>query len=378
VSEDPKVKAEAEAEAEATAKGKQAGPPPVSTSTLASTSPVTSRYVVAASPHIRSQATVNRIMWLVVIALLPALGGSVYFFGLRSLLLVVLCVVSSLLFDALAQKAFGRKMTPLDGSAVITGLLLAYNLPPGVPIWIPVIGAAFATIVVKQFFGGLGHNFINPALAARAVLMVSWPTHMTTMWLKPFGTAPLSGLDAVSGATPLALVRRAAELTPQGGNLAELLRQANSLAELKLLFLGNVGGCLGETSAMLLLIGALFLIVIRVIDWRIPAAYLGTVIVLALVLPNNHLAPLFHVFAGGIILGAFFMATDYVTSPITGKGRIIFGVGCGVITMLIRLYGGYPEGCSYSILLMNVATPLIDRLTRPKLFGALKKAKAAK
>jgi electron transport complex protein RnfD len=363
VSEDTKAKVEVEV--------KETGLPPPSTSTLTSTSPL----VVSASPHVRSPATVSRIMWLVVIALLPALGGSVWFFGPRSLLLIALSVGASILFDSLAQKAFGRKPTPFDGSAVITGLLIAYNLPPGVPLWMPVIGAAFATIVVKQFFGGLGHNFINPALAARAFLMVSWPTHMTTLWLKPNG-GPLSGLDAVSGATPLALVRRAAELVPPGMDLSELLRQANSLAELKRLFIGNVGGCLGETSALLLLIGALFLILIRVIDWRIPAAYIGTVIVLALVLPDNHLTPWFHVFSGGIILGAFFMATDYVTSPVTAKGRIIFGVGCGVITMLIRLYGGYPEGCSYSILLMNVTTPLIDRLTRPRLFGAVRKKQA--
>jgi electron transport complex protein RnfD len=333
-------------------------------------------FVVAASPHVRSPATVSRIMWLVVIALLPALGGSVYFFGLKSLLLVLLCTASAVVSDALAQMAFGRKMTPLDGSAVITGMLLAYNLPPGVPLWIPVVGAAFATIVVKQFFGGLGHNFINPALAARAFLMVSWPTSMTTLWLKPNG-GPLSGLDAVSSATPLALVRRAAELTPQGMDVHGLLQQANSLAELKRLFFGNVGGCLGETSALLLLIGALFLMFIRVIDWRIPVSYVGTVMLLALVLPNNHLSPLFHVLSGGVILGAFFMATDYVTSPVTGKGRIIFGIGCGVITMLIRLYGGYPEGCSYSILLMNVATPFIDRLTRPRLFGAVRRRQVA-
>ena len=349
---------------------------PESGSARPSSSASTSLFVVAASPHVRSQATVSRIMWLVAIALLPALGGSVYFFGLRSLLLVVLCVAAAVLFDTLAQKAFGRKLTPLDGSAVITGLLLAYNLPPGVPLWMPVIGAAFATVVVKQFFGGLGHNFINPALAARAFLMVSWPTQMTSLWLKPHG-GPLSGLDAVSGATPLAFVRRASELVPQGMNLTGLLRQVNSLAELKRLFFGNVGGCLGETSALLLLVGAVFLIVVRVIDWRIPTACIGTVIVLALILPNNHLTPWFHVFSGGIILGAFFMATDYVTSPVTAKGRVIFGIGCGVITMLVRLYGGYPEGCSYSILLMNVATPLIDRLTRPRLFGALKKGAAS-
>ncbi len=324
---------------------------------------------VSASPHIRSRTTVQSIMWAVVIALIPALAGSVYFFGFRVLWLVGLAVVSAVVADSLAQVAFGRRPTPADGSAVITGLLVAYNLPPGVPWWMPVLGSAFATVVVKQFFGGLGHNFINPALAARAFLMVSWPTHMTTMWQKPFGTLPLSGLDAVSEATPLALVRRAAEYLPQD-SIADVVRQANSLPVLERLFFGNVGGCLGETSALLLLVGAAFLIIVRVIDWRIPAAYIGTVIVLALVLPGNRLAPWFHVFSGGIILGAFFMATDYVTSPVTAKGRVIFGIGCGVITMLIRLYGGYPEGCSYSILLMNVATPLIDRLTKPRLFGA--------
>jgi electron transport complex protein RnfD len=366
VNEEPKAKAEAEVKT----KLKEAGSPPVSTSTS------TPLFVVASSPHVRSQTTVSSIMWLVVIALLPALGGSVYFFGPRSLLLVLVCVASSVLFDTLAQQAFGRKLTPFDGSAVITGLLLAYNLPPGVPLWMPVVGAAFATVAVKQFFGGLGHNFINPALAARAFLMVSWPTQMTSLWLKPNG-GPLSGLDAVTGATPLALVRRASEVAPAGVDPAELIRQANSLPLLKKLFFGNVGGCLGETSALLLLIGAVFLIAIRVIDWRIPAAYVGSVIVLALVLPGSHMTPWFHVFSGGIILGAFFMATDYVTVPVTTKGRVIFGVGCGIITMLIRLYGGYPEGCSYSILLMNVATPLIDRLTKPRLFGALPRARKA-
>jgi len=369
VSENEKAKAEAKVKTQISISAHSS-----STPTSASTS--TSLFVVAASPHVRSRATVNRIMWLVVIALLPALGGSVYFFGLKSLLLVALCVVSAMLSDALAQKAFGRKMTPLDGSAVITGLLLAYNLPPGVPLWMPVVGAAFATVVVKQFFGGLGHNFVNPALAARAFMMVSWPTQMTSLWVAPRGN-PLSGLDAVTGATPLALVRRASEVAPAGMDPAELLRQANSLPLLKDLFFGNVGGCLGETSAMLLLIGALFLIAIRVVDWRIPAAFIGTVIVLALVLPGSQLRPWFHVFSGGTILGAFFMATDYVTVPITTRGRVIFGIGCGIITMLIRLYGGYPEGCSYSILLMNVATPLIDRLTRPRLFGALPRARKA-
>ncbi len=308
-------------------------------------------------------------MWAVVIALLPALGGSVYFFGCAALWLVVLSVVSAVVFDTLTQLAFGRKLTPTDGSAVITGLLLAYNLPPGVPWWVPVIGAAFAMVVVKQFFGGLGHNFVNPALAARAFLVVSWPTHMTSMWLAPRGGS-LSGLDTVSQATPLALVRRAGEYVP-ADSLSSVIGQANSLPMLQKLFFGDVGGCLGETSALLLLIGAALLIAIRVIDWRIPAAYLGTVIVLALVLPGNPMSPWFHLLSGGVILGAFFMATDYVTSPVTAKGRVIFGIGCGIITMLIRLYGGYPEGCSFSILLMNVATPLIDRMTRPRLFGTV-------
>lgn len=337
---------------------------------------ITSNLRISASPHIHSRTSVQHLMWAVVIALLPALAGSVYFFGLRALWLVILSIVSAVVFDSLAQLVFGRKMSPEDGSAVITGLLLAYNLPPGAPWWIPVVGAAFATIVVKQFFGGLGHNFINPALAARAFLMVSWPTHMTSMWLAPRG-GTLSGLDAVTSATPLALVRRVSDfvspgLTPSDSIAAvqSMISQANSWSELKKLIVGNVGGCIGETSALLLLLGALFLLILRVIDWRIPVAYIGTVIVLALILPGNRFAPWFHVFSGGLILGAFFMATDYVTSPITAKGRFIFGVGCGVITMLIRLYGGYPEGCSYSILLMNVTTPLIDRLCRPRLFGS--------
>ncbi len=339
--------------------------------------PAPPRFAVSASPHLHSPATVSRIMWLVVIALLPALAGSVYFFGLRSLWIVALSVISAVGFDVLAQLAFGRKLTPADGSAVITGLLLAFNLPPGVPWWLPVAGSAFAVVVVKQFFGGLGHNFMNPALAARAFLMVSWPTHMTTLWLAPRG-GTLSGFDAVTSATPLAVAKHAAEIAGETGDPAALISQANSLPVIKNLFLGRVGGCLGETSALLLLAGGLLLVALRIIDWRIPASYLGTVILLALVLPGNRMTPLYHVLSGGVMLGAFFMATDYVTSPITPLGRLIFGAGCGIITMLIRLYGGYPEGCSYSILLMNVAAPLIDRLVRPRLFGYVKPVKAAR
>jgi electron transport complex protein RnfD len=335
---------------------------------------------VSASPHIRSGASTRRIMRMVIIAMLPALAGSVWFFGWRALMLVSLSVASAIIFDALSQKLFGRKVTITDGSAVITGMLVAFNLPPGVPWWIPVVGSAFAVIVVKQFFGGLGHNFINPALAARAFLMVSWPGLMTAKWLAPRG-GTLSGLDAITTATPLALLRNPAEFVGAGGDPASLLAQAQSWPVVGRLFFGNVGGCLGETSALLLLIGGLFLIFFhRLIDWRIPVGYIGTVLVLILVLPGpkHDLLPYvaYHIFGGGLMLGAFFMATDYVTSPITGKGRWIFAVGCGVLTVLIRLWGGYPEGVSYSILLMNVAAPIIDRFTRPRLFGRIRKARA--
>ena len=336
---------------------------------------------VTAPPHIRSGGSVSRVMWAVVIALVPAFLGSVWFFGWRALMLTGLSVASAVAFDALTQRLFGRKVTIRDGSAVITGILLAFNLPPGVPWWIPVVGSAFAVIVVKQFFGGLGHNFVNPALAARAFLMVSWPGHMTAMWLAPRG-GTLSGLDAVTTATPLAVLKNAGEIVGPGGDASALLSQAQSWPVIGKLFFGNVGGCLGETSALLLLLGGIFLIAMhQVIDWRIPASYIGTVLVLTLVLPGPKadLLPylLYHVLGGGLMLGALFMATDYVTSPITSKGRLVFGVGCGVLTVLIRLWGGYPEGVSYSILLMNVATPVIDRYLKPTLFGRLKKAKAA-
>lgn len=336
--------------------------------------------LVTASPHLRAPGSVRRIMWAVIIALLPAFAGSVWFFGWRALYLTGLSVASAVAFDALAQRLFGRRVTVDDGSAVITGLLLALNLPPAVPWWIPVVGSAFAVVVVKQFFGGLGHNFINPALAGRAFLVISWPGLMTAGWLAPRG-GTASGIDGITGATPLGVLKNAAEVVGPGGDAAGLLAQAQSWPVVGRLFFGQVGGCLGETSALLLIIGGLFLVFFhQLIDWRIPAGYIGTVIVLALLLPGpkHDLLPYlaYHVFSGGLLLGAFFMATDYVTSPITTTGRWIFAVGCGILTILIRLWGGYPEGVSYSILLMNVATPLIDRFTRPRLFGARRRAAA--
>lgn len=347
-------------------------------------SPKTFPLRVSASPHIRSGVSVAQLMWAVVLALLPALGGAIYLFGIKALVLTLVATVSALLFDALGQLMFRRSVTVKDGSAVLSGLLLAFNLPPNVSWWLPVVGAAFAMIVVKQLFGGLGHNFINPALGARAFLVASWPTQMTTSWLAPRG-GTISGLghqmlkaysDAVSSATPLNLLKQGEKLLPPDFAPQELYQELQSWPVLKQLFIGNVGGCLGETSVLLLLLGGIFLIAIKVIDWRIPLAYLLTVAALVTFLPGHKAGLLnyilFHLTTGGLILGALFMATDYVTSPLTHKGRVIFGIGCGVLTTLIRLWGGYSEGVCYSILLMNVATPLLDQLTPPRLFGKVK------
>lgn len=317
------------------------------------------RLVVSAPPHIRSELSTERVMWSVVVALLPALLGGLYFFGFRTLELVGLSVAAAVGSEALAQRAFGRKITIRDGSAVITGVLLAFNLPPGVPWWMPVVGSAFAVVVVKQLFGGLGYNFLNPALAARAFLMATWPSLMTGRFPPP-RAGYLAGFDALTQATPLSVLKHPPN--------PEALTQLNSWEVTRSLLFGSRGGCLGETSTILLGLGALFLLMRRIIDYRIPFSYLGTVAILTALLPTP-VTPLFHLLSGGLILGAFFMATDYTTSPVTKLGRWIFGVGCGVLTVFIRLWGGYPEGVSYSILLMNLATPLLDRFTRPKRFG---------
>ncbi|OGC22866.1 hypothetical protein A2310_00520, partial [candidate division WOR-1 bacterium RIFOXYB2_FULL_37_13] len=246
-------------------------------------------------------------------------------------------VISEVFF----QFASKRPVTVSDGSAVVTGLLLALILPSGLPLWIAAIGSFFAIVIAKGLFGGLGFNIFNPALAARAFLVASWPVAMT-MWLKPFST--------VTSATPLYL-SKIGEAVP--GYLD--------------LFLGNRGGCLGETSVLAILIGAGILFYKKIIDWPAPIAYIGTVFILSFLLGKD---PVFQIMAGGLMLGAFFMATDYVTAPVTTKGRFIFGLGCGIMTILIRFYGGFPEGGNYSILLMNILTPLIDKYSRPKLFGA--------
>lgn len=324
------------------------------------------RLIVSTSPHIRGPEDIPRVMWTVVLALAPAGLVGVYIFGYYCLVVIFLSVASAVLTEAAIQRWRRQPVTIRDGSAVITGLLLAYVLPPSVPWYIPVVGAFFAIAVVKHAFGGLGNNIWNPALAARAFLQVAYPASINSDWrfLKEpsifhnIASVDTQGhmVDAVTRASPL--------FKEPGGE---------SYAYMNLL-LGSVPGCVGETSAIALLLGGLYLIYRGYVDWRIPVGYIGTVFILAKVLPPKIEAPwandpVYHVLAGGLMLGAFFMATDMVTSPLTKKGLLIFGIGCGVLTILIRFYAAYPEGVCYSILLMNTATPLIDRYTQPKLLG---------
>lgn len=325
--------------------------------------------LVTSSPHIRSNESVQRIMLDVIIALIPAMIGSIYFFGINALKLILISVASSVFFEALIQKAFKKQVTINDFSAVITGILLAFNLPASAPWWLPIMGSAFAIIVVKQLFGGLGSNFMNPALAGRAFLLTSWPTHMSSFT----GTRP----DVVATATPLAIMKYGMASDGAASATVEAATSASSsqgamLPELWDMFIGNIPGAIGETSALLLLIGALYLIIRHVIDWKIPVFYIGTTFVMLILLGvDAELLP-YHILGGGLILGAFFMATDYASSPVTPLGKIIFGIGAGFLTALIRVKGGYPEGVSYSILLMNVATPLIEKFTKPRVFGGAK------
>ena len=317
-------------------------------------------FVVSGTPHVRSKESIQSIMRDVIIALIPATAMGIYFFGIPALILIAVSIVACVFFEWLYQKLMKKTVTISDLSAVVTGLLLAMNLPASAPIWVPIVGAAFAIIFAKQLFGGLGQNFINPALAGRAFLLASYPTEMTS-WTAPVG---FSGADAAAVATPLATLKTGA--MPD--------------ASLTDVILGtNIGGCIGETCAVALIIGGIYLLVKHVISWRIPVLYILTVFVLTAAIGRKGLrVPVYEIFTGGLMLGAFFMATDYASSPVTPKGQIIFAIGCGVITTLIRIFGGYPEGVSYSILIMNLAVPLIERFTEPKIFGALPKVKEAK
>ena len=305
------------------------------------------KLIVSASPHFRAKTTTTNIMLDVIIGLLPAAIASVIIFGFRALVIIADTVLVAVLAEFLSRKVMKRENTVSDLSAVVTGLLLALNLPVGINPIFAAFGAIVAIVVVKQMFGGIGNNFVNPALAARIILLSSFPTAMTT-WAKPFYFKE-GAVDAVTCATPLAM-RVNGEDTP----IIDL-------------FLGTTGGCLGETCALALMIGGVYLMIRRVISPVIPLTYLGTVAVMSLLFGHN---VLFELLSGGLMLGAFFMATDYTTSPINTKGKIVFAVGCGVLTFLIRAFANLPEGVSFSILIMNILVPLIERATNPKPFGA--------
>jgi len=303
------------------------------------------RILISPGPHLWSGLSVSKIMYLVVLALILPSGAGVYFFGYRALLVMVTSVATAVLTEYVSKKLRKRAFV-MDWSAVVTGLLLALTLPPTLPLWMVVIGSAFSIGIVKEAFGGLGHNIFNPALGGRAFMAACFPAEMTT-WVLPAGFIA----DAVTCATPLN---------------ESFVCPVDKLSLYKALFMGNVGGSIGETSTLLILIGGLLLLVLGIINWRIPLAYIGTVALLTFALGQD---AIFHILAGGLMLGAFFMATDYVTSPITNKGRIIFAVGTGLLTVAIRLFGGMPEGVCFSILFMNALTPLIDRYIKVRPYG---------
>ena len=328
------------------------------------------RYLVSSSPHLHDGQSIAGIMKLVIIALMPATLFSIYIFGLHALRVIVLAVASALIFEALSQRIMRRPVRIKDYSAALTGLLLALNLPAPSPWWRVGVGSFFALFGAKQIYGGLGYNPFNPALVGRVVLLISFPVQMTARWVSPSRW----GMDAVTTATPLGRIRES--LLSQGHIDLNLTQQ-----EWFDLLLGNRAGCLGEVSVVLLLAGGIFLIAKRIISWHTPFTFIGTVWILTgifhLVDPSRYADPSFHIITGGLFIGAFFMATDYVTSPITGKGMLIFGAGCGLITVVIRLFGAYPEGVSFAILFMNAVTPLIDRYVKPKVFGEGERRAAA-
>ncbi len=318
--------------------------------------------VVTSSPHIRDRVNVSRIMLDVIIALIPATIAGLYFFGAKHTLGVILIsLITAELSELLGAWMFRKPVSVKDLSAIVTGLLFALVLPPSSPYWMVVVGSSVAVILGKWVFGGIGSNPFNPALVGRAILMISWPVYMTT-WAKPFN--PVFGPNAVTTATPLNIVKL--------HGFSTLLAQFGSRGNLyKALFLGNVGGCIGETSALLLLIGGLYLIIRGVIDWKIPTAYITMVFVLSPLFGRD---PLFSILAGGLFLGAFFMATDYSSSPITSSGRLWYGISLGFLTVIIRQFGAYPEGVMFSILIVQLFVPFFDKLL-PHVYGHGKGAK---
>lgn len=322
------------------------------------------KLLVSASPHIHSPETTTGVMGDVLISLLPALVMAVVWFGSRALVLTAVCIGAAVLAEWLSRSVMKRPNTLGDLSAVVTGLILALNLPASLPLWMAAIGSVVAIVVVKQMFGGIGQNFVNPAMTARIILMVSFPTAMAR-WTAPLVSA--WSADAVTTATPMASLAASS-----GGHLSA------DLPSLWQMLIGYHGGSMGEVCSLALLVGGVYLILRRVISPIIPAAYIGTVAVWMLLAGHGDLRFVaYELLGGGLLLGAFFMATDYATSPITAKGKWIFGIGCGIITSVIRLYGSLPEGVSFSIILMNILVPHIERLTLPRAFGAEKKKKEA-
>lgn len=310
---------------------------------------MSNKLIVSPSPHIRDHATTSTIMRDVLIGLAPAMIAAVVIFGFRALLMTAVCVAACIIFEYGTERILGRENTISDLSAVVTGVILSFNLPVQLPLWMAVVGCFFAIVIVKQLFGGIGNNFANPAIAARIFLLLSFSQPMTT-WLQVEGGRAVQG---VYGATPLAMI--------SAGDTANL----PSVMEM---LLGTRGGCMGEICAIALILGGVYMIWKKVITPTIPLAFIGGVFVLSLLFGVN---PVYELLGGGLMLGAFFMATDYTTSPITEKGKVIFGLGCALITMIIRVFGSYPEGVSYSILLMNIITPHINRMVRNKAFGGV-------
>ena len=326
------------------------------------------KLIESSSPHIRSNEDTRSIMLDVIIALLPALAWSVYCFGWKALLLTAVSVVSCVFFEWAYRKVMKKSCMVGDLSAVVTGILLSFVCPVDLPWWVIIIGAFFSIVVVKQLYGGIGCNFMNPALAGRAVLLASYATAMTT-WAVPMSKLSIFGsnADAVTSSTPLAIMK--------GGDLASLTSNYSVVD----MFLGRIGGSLGEVSALMLLLGGVYLVIRKVISWHTPVAFIATVAVLCLISAPAGISAvdymLYNVFGGGLMLGAIFMATDSATSPVTKPGQIIFGIGCGLLTCFIRRFGSYPEGVCYSILIMNCTTWLLDKYIRPTIYGAPKKEK---
>ncbi len=352
---------------------------------------------VSISPHLKKDISVKKVMWLVIAALLPAYIHTIYLYGISTVWVSLTAVSAAVISEAGMQKLFKKEVTVSDGSAILTALLLTFNVPPSIALWKVALATVFAIVVAKQLFGGLGYNIFNPALVGRAFLVASYPVAITSGWIQPKGgflsisqksAAAIEAtgaeatklVDTVTSATPLTALKsvREAVSNPELHDTAiSLWDKLYSSDLVSNAFFGKIGGCLGETTAITILIGGLFLIIMKIVDWRIPLGYIGTLGLLTWAFGGHSGLfsgnPFFHLFTGGLMLGAFFMATDMVTSPLTKKGRWIFAVSLGLLTFIIRMWGGYPEGVSYSILLMNIFVPLIDRYTVPKPFGGVQK-----